>query len=374
MTDTTESTQAWQRLLDRLRDAGEVITGPLGAQTPRERAEGYRHLVRLLSLAHEMWVEKADPAQPRFTRWMTPHRKLLGDSPETIYDTAPVSADRVYRLRGHRGGSHYLGIVVHGTAPDGARRIIASLEDSDLDVAADGSFEVVIAAERPDAGPWLQLEDDASDIMVRQYFLRSEDEPEATYVLDVDAGGAVPPPLTEAALAAQLDAMGDYVAEIVEVEATLSALMGMATPGLLRSGSEYVDGDGEAAPPPIDPTVVAKALPSPAIQYTGSWFDDLGEDEMIVVAGTMPTARFFSVQVLSRWMESPDWTNHPCFLTSRHLDVDADGTFRVVVSHRDPGARNWLSTTGLVHGNIAVRALHAEEPMDVTFTREPLAP
>ncbi len=374
MTDIPESTQAWHRLLDHLRDAGDVITGPLGARTSRERAEGYRHLVRLLSLAHEMWVEKADPAQPRFTRWMTPHRKLLGDSPETIYDTAPVTADRTYRLRGRRGGSHYLGIVVHGTAADGARRIISSIEDSDLEVAADGTFEVVIAAAEPASGPWLRLEEDATDIMVRQYFLRSEDEPEATYDLEVVTGAAVPPPLTEAELADRLDAMGRYVAEIVEVEATLSTLMGMATPGLLRSGSEYVDVAGETAPPPIDPTVVAKALPSPAIQYTGSWYDDLGDDEMIVVTGTMPAARFFSVQVLSRWMESPDWTNHPCFLTTRHLDVDDDGRFRIVVSHRDPGARNWLSTTGLVHGNIAVRALHAEDQMDVTFTREPLGP
>lgn len=373
MTDPSESTVAWHRLLDRLRDAGEVVTGPLGATTPRERAEGYRHLVRLLSVAHEMWLEKADPAQPRFTRWMTPHRKLLGDSPETIYDTAPVSADRTYRLRGNRGDSHYLGIVVHGTSADGARRIISSIEDTDLEVGGDGTFEVVIQASEPATGSWLQLEDDATDIMVRQYFLRREDETEATYELEVATGGAVPPPLTEAELAARLDAMGDYVAEIVEVEATLSTLMGMATPGLLRAGSEYVDGEGEAAPPPIDPTVVAKALPSPAIQYTGSWFDDLGDDEMIAVTGTLPEARFFSIQVLSRWMESPDWTNHPCFLTTRHLDVDDDGRFRVVVSHQDPGARNWLSTTGLVNGNIAVRALHADGPMDVTFSREPLS-
>jgi len=376
MTDArTASEVAWGRLLDDLRAAGETVIGPLGATTDRERAEGFRHLLRLLSLAGEQYLEKGDTARPQFTRWANPHRKAYGDNPQTHYDAANIDPALTYRLRGNRGTCGYLGICIYATSDDGSRSIVGNLDDTDLRIAADGSFEVVLSATRPDnAGDvdWLGLSSQTTDVMVRQYFIDRDQEVDATYTLTAEPDAGIAPPLDEATLVARLAQVGAWVTETIEVESTLSALMAMATPGLLRAGDQYVEGDGSHAAPPIDPAVVQKAMPTPAIQYTGSWFDDLGDDEALVVSGVAPTCRYWSIQLLTRWMESGDWTSHACFLTGRTIKVDADGRFRVVVAHRNPGGVDWLDTTGLRSASVAMRALGSAELLDVTFTREKL--
>ena len=372
MATTSPSTRAWERFLGALADAGSIVTGPLGARDERERAEGYRHLTRVLSIATEMLLEKGDPRYPAFTRWMSPHRKMLGDNPGTIYDAAVIDPAFTYRITGDRGSCAYLGICVYGTGEDGARRIVGNLDDDQLALGPNGEFEVWLARQRPVEaadGAFLALDADATDVMIRQYFADPDTEVPASYTIAVADVTGPPPPLTEQELAVRLDAVGAYVRDIVEVEATLSALMGSATPAVLRAGSEYVDTQGEAAAPPIDPGVVARAMPSPAIQYSGSWFDGLGDDEALVVEGTAPDCRYWSVQLLTRWMESGDYRHHRVFLTGRDIEVDETGRFRVVVTRDDPGVPNWIATTGLTSANVAVRALRADAQLDVSFRR-----
>jgi hypothetical protein len=373
-----EAAAAYQRFLDALSQAGDIVTGPLGARNERERAEGFRHLTRVLSIATEMLVEKCDTARPEFTRWMNPHRKMLGDSPGTFYDAALVDPAVTYRIDGHRGTGAYLGVCLYGTGEAGARRIVGNLDDVDLDIASDGAFTVWLAPEGsphvPAGASVLVLEPDATDVVVRQYFVDPAAEVPASYTITAVPGAGPPPPLTEAAIAARLEAAGSYVRDIVEAESTLSELIAQVTPTVLRAGSEYIDADGAPAPPPVDPAAVARVMPTPAIQYSGTWFDDLGDDEVLLVEGAVPACRFWSVQLLSRWMESGDYEHHPVVLSGREISAESDGTFRITVAHRDPGVANWLSTTGLRHASIAVRALLADGVLDVSFRRERLPP
>ena len=364
---------AWDRLLASLGDAGDIVTGPLGARTERERAEGFRHLTRVLSIAGEMLLEKGDPQRPAFTRWMAPHRKMLGDNPGTIYDAAIIEPSITYRISGSRGTCAYLGICVYGTAEDGARRIVGNLDDVEMNFDDDGSFEVWLGPERlPRArigDPGLYLQPDATDVMVRQYFVDPDTEVPATYTIEAVPDAGPPPPLTEEVLAARLDTVGAYVRDIVEAEATLSALIASITPATLRGGSQFVDAEGKETDPPIDPAAVARVMPSPAIQYAGSWFEDLGDDEALVLTGAAPVCRYWSVQLLTRWMESGDYVHHPVYLTGRDIQLESHGRFRIVIAHTDPGVPNWLATTGHCTANIAVRALLAEGTLDVQFER-----
>jgi hypothetical protein len=300
---------------------------------------------------------------------MNPHRKMLGDNPRTIYDAAVISADHSYRISGHRGKAAYLGICVYGTAADGARRIIANLDDNDMGIAEDGTFTVDIAAAASGSGAFLQLEADATDLMVRQYFTDHSAQTPATYTITAVPDAGPPPPLTEEFVAGRLAAVGAYVRDIVEVEATLSALITSVTPTQLRGGSVFVDADGNTVEPSVDPAVIARVMPTPAIQYAGSWFEDLGNDEQFVVEGTAPACRYWSIQLLTRWMESGDYEHHPVFLTGDDIAVGGDGRFRVVIAHRAPATGTWLSTTGISNANVAVRALLAEGPLDIQFSR-----
>ena len=368
-----EAEAAFDRLLERLRATAAIVTGPIGGRTERERAEGFRHITRVLSIATEMLVEKGDPQHPAFTRWMTPYRKMYGDNPGTVYDAAIISADRTYRIAGNRGTCAYLGFCLYATTAEGGKRIVANVDDDELDIAPDGSFELWLGASKPaGAGDFLALDDETTEVMVRQYFVDPEREFEATYTIDTVPATGAPGPLTDAQIAARLDALGTYVHDTVEAEATLSALSASITTAVFRAGKEYVDKHGAPTDPPVDASVVVRVMPTPAIQYSGSWFDDLRDDEALVVEGTAPTCRYWSVQLLTRFMESGDWLHAPVFLSGRDIAVDSDGTFRIDIAHRDPGRGNWIDTTGVTSGNVAVRALKADGTLDVRFRRETL--
>ncbi len=360
--------KAWDGLLERLAEAAAVVEGPIGAQSERERAEGHRHLLRILSIATEMLVEKGDPERPEFTRWMSAHRKMYGDNPGTVYDAAIIEGSRSYVIRGNRGSCAYLGFCLYGTDDKGAKRIAGNLDDDDIAFTADGSFEITL---QPGGGD-LALDPDVTEVMVRQYFVDPETEQQATYTIEQEPGAGPPPPLTEDVLAARLDRLGDYVRDTVEAEATLSALSASIATAVFRAGNEYVDADGDPAPPPVDLAAVVRVMPTPAIQYSGQWFDNLRDDEAILIEGTVPDCRYWSISLLSRFMESGDWVHHPVALTGRDVGVAAGERFRVAVSHADPGGVTWLATTGLTSANIAVRALKADGVLDLQFTRIPL--
>jgi hypothetical protein len=361
---------SWKALLTSLEAAGDVVTGPTGGRDDRELAEGYRHLTRVFAIAAEMLVEKGDPAHPAFTRWMTAHRKMYGDNPGTVYDAAVISGDRQYVVRGRRGNHAYLGFCLYGTDEGGGKRIAGNLDDDQMAFGDDGSFELRLGGPER-AGNWLPLDPDVTELMVRQYF-RHPAEPQSSYTIATVPYGGPPPPLTLAEVEARLAALGRYVLETVEAETTLSALSAAVSNAVFRMGESFVDAGGVPVDPPIDPSVVVRVMPTPAIQYSGGWFDDLGDDEVLVIEGRVPACRYLSIQLLTRWMESGDWEHHPVFLTDRDLVLEPDGTFRVHVAHRDPGLPNWLATTGITNGNIAVRALKAEGTLDVTFRRERL--
>jgi hypothetical protein len=360
--------KAWEVLLERLAEAAAIVDGPLGAQDERERAEGHRHLLRVLSIATEMLVEKGDPERPEFTRWMSAHRKMYGDNPGTVYDAAIVSGSRSYVIRGHRGSCAYLGFCLYGTSETGAKRIAGNLDDDEMAFGADGSFTLEL---RPGGGD-LPLDPDVTEVMVRQYFVDPASEQPATYTIEQVPSAGPPPPLTEEVLAARLEALGSYLRDTVEAEVTLSALSASIATAVFRAGKEYVDADGNPAPPPVDLDAVVRVMPTPAIQYSGQWFDGLGDDEAIVIEGPVPDARYWSISLLSRFMESGDWVHHPVALTGRDIGVPVGQRFRVVVAHADPGAGTWLATSGLTSANIAVRALKAHDVLDLQFTRVPL--
>lgn len=361
--------KAWDGLLERLAEAAAVVEGPIGAQDERERAEGHRHLLRILSIATEMLVEKGDPERPAFTRWMSAHRKMYGDNPGTVYDAAVIDGSRSYVIRGNRGSCAYLGFCLYGTDAKGAKRIAGNVDDDEMSFAADGSFELHL---EPGGGD-LSLDPDVTEVMVRQYFVDPATEQQATYTIEQVPGAGPPPPLTEAVLAERLDRLGAYVRDTVEAEVTLSALSASIATAVFRAGHEYVDAAGNPTPPPVDLDAVVRVMPTPAIQYSGQWFDGLRDDEAILIEGTVPDCRYWSISLLSRFMESGEWEHFPVALTGRDVGVPAGQRFRVVVAHSDPRAdATWLATGGLTSANLAVRALKSGGVLDLTFTRIPL--
>lgn len=382
MSEASTSEAAWKDFLAALSEATETITGPTGARDALQRAEGFRYLTRLLAAGIEMRLEKADPLRPVFTRMLDPTRKFLGDNPDTLYHTVPLDGRARYRVRGRRGNECYLAFCVYGREADGGTQIGANLSDAGMKFEADGSFAVDFATERPDdSANWVALTPESRSLIARQYFRDRVGAQPAQLEIEAIPAAAPPGPLAENELAERLEAVAGFVRETSELSAALSVFAGLNP--VLRDG----EGDGSptetlqvvagAVSPSdrasnqelaasIDPKVVAGHLPTPDIVYTGAWWQ-IGPDEAVVVEGTPPQCRYWSLQILNRWLESPDYRHLRVALNDSQAVLEDDGSFRVVIADRDPGVPNWLETAGHREGQVVFRALLCEDDLDVRF-------
>ena len=97
-------------------------------------------------------------------------------------------------------------------------------------------------------------------------------------------------------------------------------------------------------------------------------------DEALVITGRPPNARYWSIHSLTIWQESPDYLNHPILFTGANTQLEPDGSFRIVVSHTNPGVANWLDTAGLVNLGLVFRAICCDDPeLIVDWERVPLS-
>jgi hypothetical protein len=214
-----QSVGAWEFFQDMLRDVTAVVTED--AQSERERLEGLRVISRISALCAQLSVE-ADADQPSFFDMCTPNRMVGGPNPDGNYYLAMIRGDRSYRITGHRGTSAYLGLQVLAGTGLNPRRMAAYVSDRDLILVA-GQFELVLAAEKPaDLGGahWVQIPEDASSVVVREYIGDRESEQLAALEitpLDSDPVSA----LTDVALADQLTAMAWTLMKLATLHRTI---------------------------------------------------------------------------------------------------------------------------------------------------------
>lgn len=82
---------------------------------------------------------------------------------------------------------------------------------------------------------------------------------------------------------------------------------------------------------------------------------NLATDEALVIESEVPAARYWSLQLMSPFWDTLDFTWHQSGLNGHQARVDADGRVRFVIAHRDPGHANWLDPMGLPQGQCMFR-------------------
>ena len=364
------SRQAFHALLDLLREIGDThFTAERGILEEVSAAEGYRYLTHLLAAACELHLE-GDPARPVFTRIVSPQRKLMGDNPDSLYYWTRIDGTRSYRIRGSLDGAVYTSITVHAADPDGgsSERVIGAASDRDLTIATDGSYELILSPQRH-AGNWLKLEADASSVITRHYFERPTSvatDPQAAVRLRIDPldDPGKPAPLSDAALAARLHAVGDFMRH---------STLGMPPPG--------------QAPAYAFVSRVPNVLPRPA-SFGGSGVAAWGAvdiyyalapyllqpDEALVMEGRLPACRFANVMLWNMHMQTLEYRFHRTSLNRAQMALTGEGgappdAFRILIAHRDPGVPNWLDTEGHMLGMIFWRfVLPESQPQDIRCT------
>ncbi len=189
--------RTWSEFCDALKQAGEVVLRPGSPGDVFDRAEGYRYLSRLARVAIESYVEFADPAAPVLRRPAHETVKIGADNPDNYYESAAISGAYDYRIRGSRGTVHYLGFGTYvGNYGSGGRMGQSGyLEAADLEMAEDGSFEIILSC-RKHPGNWLPMEPDTSSLIVRQTFEDRANETIADLRIERIDAPAAPDPVT----------------------------------------------------------------------------------------------------------------------------------------------------------------------------------
>jgi hypothetical protein len=393
--EISSSQSAWNDFAERLKQIGQKITGPTGAQTGRERAEGYRYLLRLISAAQQLEME-SDPRHPSLARMMTPILKLKGDGPDTLYHEAKLTADLEYRFEVTRGNDIFFSVTVYARDDQGGFYIVDHLVDDTIEWKTVGGEQVAsirLSAVRPEGVQnWVELKERDPILFVRQYFPEFVDAPDTrrhrTALFEVECLSEVGPPphYSEDDLADGLERVIAFVEDTSDVSIGLSIFAGVSlisyektqqgqqvdateiTEGRMRLGDErHDDYTPEQLAAMIDPKLISNNLPGPGIQYMGAWFK-LQDDEAIKIVGRDVPCRYWSCQILTRYLESGDYRHHRVGINNRQVKLTDDGSFVIYASHTNPGVDNWISTQGYSNGHILIRTLCADPLMEASFS------
>ena len=324
-----------------------------------ETVEGFAYALQMVGHVSELLVE-SDRERPRFSLIVTPARKLLGDNPDSIYHQAAIRGDRSYRIRGRRTGQDYISFTVHGTDPTGGYGgpVLADINDTDLVFDAEDRYEIVLSATKPaadDPAVWVALDPDARTVIVRNYFqhvVSAQNDPEIHVVLDIeplqDLGPS--PALTDAELADRIQ--------------TSAAMLEAITMGLRVFGEAasvpFVSNEPNTVGTPWSFRATGEAVAGAVDIFYSSGGFDLGPDDALVMEGTIPSSRFTNVMLWNIHMQTLDYRTRRTALNQAQIVPEADGSYRIVISAKDPGVPNWIDTGGHRRGTIFWRFLLPE--------------
>ena len=267
--DDMELPQAWSYLLNRLGEAAQVVQSNPVSRNQIDLASGIRHLLVLLAAGVDEALRFDPDPVLGVQRTSTDDVVTWGmECPDCIYTRATLRGGESYRLFGNRGTARYVGLQTMNGIVATANELVDELE-----VDADGNFEVVLSADERD-GNWMRIEGDASHVDGATLLLRLEHRGAvvaahrtARRARSRRSTASVDP---DVAVARQLVALGDFV----------------------HDNLQFFLQFGGAAPangflPPIDRTAIGAAAENKPV--IGRW--ELGPDEALILEVEPPAGR-----------------------------------------------------------------------------------
>lgn len=355
--EPSRSREAYRELIELLGDAGETFVGPDYLVTSADdQGGGLRLVMHILQSALYAHFE-FDPERPVFRRIVSPTRKFTGDNPDAVYYEAPIRGDREYVVRGNLAGSCYTSFTVEAGADEGryATRTAGVLNDGEIDVADDGSYEIVLGG-APRHHNWLDLPADAGRITTRHYF--EFPEPAAAdpllhipLTISPTIAPEAPEPWNDELVAAGLHRVINHVR---------GKTVDQPRPGTNPMPS-WVAAEPNTFPTPEPPGDMAFSAWDAA--YSMGRYQ-LGPDEALVMTGRWPECRFGNVALWNRFGQTYDYNNRPVGRNRSNTTLEPDGSFRIIIAHADPGVGNWLDTMGRPGGSVFWRFFLPTGPID----------
>ncbi len=399
-------TKGWVGFLEGLDEARRGLEDPAyfpPAPTDRNLAEGYRYLLGHLTRIIESQTQR-HPDFPYFQRSVRMLSKWTIDNPDTMYLTASIDADGIYRIRGRaldttewrtsargRSGPRAPRVVIFQTTTatvgqtgelaemrDCRNQTLDSIDQFELELDDEGRFEILVAARRPrdyeghflasraeapcptPFGTTTYRMRDAHQLSLRETFSDWNHEvPLELEIVRLDMRGMPRPPRTSAEMGLHLGEIGRLVGNQIRFWNRLHEL------GLEVKGDR--DGDGRLALPlndlnPPSPPFIAGGTAGAGQLYSAGTFE-LEDDEALVVRVESPVEPYYvGFQLGNLWGESLDQANYVSSQTGAQTPVASDGARYYIVSKRDPGTPGWIDTTGLSKVTMSMRFIFRDAP------------
>lgn len=323
------------QLTDRLTATGKLVTTSDHDDSPLVRAEGMRHLTRLMVAAAQTSMEAVDLDYPQFVQILSPHLQYGIPAVDCCYHYAVVRGGHSYRIFGTRGSAHMFHVESSQDIVPHLDRWTRHAGLEEFTVGSSGELEITLSREKAD-GDWIALPEDdrLCGVLVRQYFYDWDTEQPAELYIERLGATYPPPPYSLEKARAGWTLLGDFFDTVPRVCAGAVEAYYAADPNVIPF-----------APLPFG---------WKDLSYGMGHFR-CETDEAVILEVVPPDCEYWGFQLMNHQWEALDWHLRQTSLNGHQARIDPDGVFRAVISHRDPGVHNWLDPAGRTLGLIAGR-------------------
>ena len=82
---------------------------------------------------------------------------------------------------------------------------------------------------------------------------------------------------------------------------------------------------------------------------------ELADDQALVIRGRSPECAFWNLCLWNPFLHTYNYDYERVTINGAQVEYEADGSWTIVIAHRDPGRPNWVSTAGHPRGRIWIR-------------------
>jgi hypothetical protein len=344
--------------LGDLESAVHQIANTWRPDDAQYRADVYRQIMMNLSYSYFAYFH-ADAEHPDWAPLWNPVYTCQ-PNPDDIYLYCPVRGDLTYRVKGNRGTTKLLVFATqHGT--NGMVEDISEIshyndiDDRSLKIGADGDFEVLFSAMRPDGytGNWAQMAPQATVMMVRyrMYDWTHERDPQLTIQC-----------LDKVALKPRL-----APEQILERIRLMAKFPGRSNKMFFEMQNAVKKAVGINA---FQPQRIAGAL-SKQIYWPAVF--ELDDGEALIIETELPgVVHYWNIQLNDPYFNAIEYVYRMSSLNGASARISSDGRLRAVIALEDPHVPNWLDPAGFKQGTIYGRWYDSDSVPTPVIHRVPI--